>query len=189
MTRAAAILLLLFTVTITCSGATAAAANALPAKAPPSKAATAPQGQKIRTFLDCRGLPRERLRSSVSPKFYKQLTISPLDAWIHVRAPLHDNKAVRPRVLRSEAGGAYDELAVRLAENMQVTGTDRTETRIPVGSIDLHVLIYKIKDAVMAVGFWNVDDPRYSGYRQIGPAKIGFYQNGTWTFLPNPVRR
>ncbi len=54
---------------------------AAPKAIPPAK----PAGN-MRTFLDCPGLPRESLRRGVSAKFYKSLTISPLDAWVVVQA-------------------------------------------------------------------------------------------------------
>jgi hypothetical protein len=180
MTKLLTLLAFLVTTTTTLHAAPPAAA---PAAKP---AAGAP---KIRTFLDCKGLPRERLRNSVSPKFYKQLTISPLDAYIVARAPIHDTTSRRAKIIHSEAGGAYDYVAQGLAEEVKLSGLDRTESRIPLSHIDMHVLIYKIRDAVMAVGFWHVDDPRYAGYRQLGSAAIGFLQNGKWTFMQRPETR
>jgi hypothetical protein len=154
---------------------------AAPAPAPAAK------GGKIRTFLDCPNLPREALRSGVSAKFYKSLTISPLDAWIVVRAPLHGINASLAKVVRSDAGGAYDEVALALANSMQVTGLNTTESRINMSAIEVHMLIYKIADGIMAVGFSHVDDPKYAGYRQYGRATIGFLRNGNWTFMDNKL--
>jgi hypothetical protein len=153
-----------------------------PAPAPAAK------GGKIRTFLDCPNLPRESLRNGVSAKFYKSLTISPLDAWIVVRAPLHGMKSYQAKVVRSDAGGAYDAVALSLANSMQVTGLNTTESRINMSEIEVHMLIYKIADGIMAVGFSHVDDPKYAGYRQYGRATIGFLKNGNWTFMDNKLR-
>ena len=154
-----------------------------------SAPAPAASGGKIRTFLDCPNLPREALKSGVSAKFYKSLTISPLDAWVVVRAPLNGMKSSQAKVARSDAGGAYDDIALSLANSMQVTGLNTTESRINISEIEVHMLIYKIADGIMAVGFSHVDDPQYAGYRQYGRATIGFLKGGKWTFMDNKMPR
>jgi hypothetical protein len=156
---------------------------AAPAPAPTTK------GGKIRTFLDCPGLPRESLKNGVSAKFYKSLQISPLDGWIVVRAPLHGMKSANARVIRSDAGGAFDSIALGMANSMQVTGLNTTESRINLSEIEIHLLIYKIADGIMCVGFSHIDDPKYAGYRQYGRATIGFLKNGQWTFMDNKLQR
>ncbi len=95
----------------------------------------------IRTFLDCPGLPREAQRSGVSAKFYKSLAISPLEAWIVVRAPINGLKAAGARVVRCDAVGAFDDVALALANSMEVSGLNYTESHIHVSSIDVHLLI------------------------------------------------
>ena len=156
--------------------------------AAPPPAPTA-KGGKIRTFLDCPGLPRESLKNGVSAKFYRSLKISPLDGWIVVRAPLHGMKTAHARIIRSDAGGAFDSVALALANSMQVSGLNTTESRINISEIEIHLLIYKIADGIMAVGFSHVDDPKYAGYRQYGRATIGFLKNGQWTFMDNKLPR
>ncbi len=154
-----------------------------------SAPAPAPSGAKIRTFLDCSGLPRESLRSSVSAKFYKSLTISPLEAWIVVRAPLMNSRSDNAKVIRSEADGAFDTMALELAKSMHVSGMNYVESNLHMSQIMVHLLIYKIADGIMAVGFSHVEDSRYAGYRQYGRATIGFLQKGKWTFMDNSMPR
>ena len=164
-------------------------ASDVSAAAPAQSKVQPAQGGKIRTFLDCPGLPREALRRGVSAKFYKSLKVSPLDAWIVVRAPLTQSHSGRARVVRSDAGGAYDSVALALANSIHVTGLNYTESRVQISEIEVHLLIYKIADGIMAVGFSQVDDPKYAGYQQYGRAMIGFLQNGKWTFMDNKLRR
>lgn len=178
-------------ITLLAFAAAATVATAQPNTAaknkPAPQPAAAPQQKNVRTFLDFKGLPRERLRKSVSAKFYKQLTISPVDAYVVARAPIYDRTSTKGKIVRSEGGnGAYDHVALALVQEMSFSGFDRTESRINVSHVDAHVLIYQIRDAVMAVGFWNVDDARYAGYQQVGAAAIGFYQNGSWTWMQPP---
>ncbi|MGI8820068.1 MAG: hypothetical protein ACR2ID_04250 [Chthoniobacterales bacterium] len=154
-----------------------------PAPAPARPAAP------IRTFLNCPDLPHESLRSGVSLKFYNSLKISPLEAWIVVRAPLNESKGHSATVSRSDAGGVYDSFALQLANSMQITGMNYTESNLHISYIDVHLLIYKIADGVMVVGFSHIDDPRYAGYKQFGRATIGFLRHGQWTFMDNKMER
>ncbi len=156
---------------------------AAPAPAPARSAAN------IRTFLNLPDFPRESLRSGVSLKFYNSLKISPLEAWIVVRAPLTESKGHSAKVIHSEAGGVFDEMALKIANAMSVTGMNYTESNLHISQIDVHLLIYKIADGVMVVSFSHVDDARYAGYRQYGRATIGFLRHGQWTFMDNKMER
>ena len=144
----------------------------------------------VRTIKNLPGLPREALRNSVSKKFYRSLEISPVEAWIIARAPLANSSAANAKVIRSDANGVYDELAVKLANDLKVSGLDYTESRIPLSHADVHLLVYKIADGTMVVSFWHIDDARYAGYRQLTSAYIGVVKkDGTWVVIEPPKRR
>ena len=145
----------------------------------------------IRTFKNLPSFPRESLRNGVSTKFYRSLEISPVQAWVVVRAPLVDSRAVGAKVIRSDANGAYDKMAVELANELgRFSGLDYTESRIALSHVDVHLLVYKIADGTMVVAFWHIDDARYAGYRQLTSAYIGVLKNdGKWVVIEPPKRR
>ena len=145
----------------------------------------APAPRTIRTINNLPGLPKQSLRNGVSRKFYKSLEVSPVEAWVVVRATLANSRVMGTKVIRSEAGGAYDSMAVMIAEKMEVSGLDRTESQHRLSELMVHLLVYKIADGIMAVSFSHVELAQYAGYRQYGQATIAFLRNGQWTFLEN----
>ena len=60
------------------------------------------------------------LKRSISPKFYKSLLMSPIEGWIVVRAQLINTRLSGARVIRSELNGAYDQLALKLANDLEI---------------------------------------------------------------------
>jgi hypothetical protein len=115
-------------------------------------AATAAQ----RTLKDIPGA-RESLLRIVSRKFYQSLLISPVEGWIVVRGQLAGTRVFGARVIHSELNGAYDKLAMDLANNLQVLGFPRVELDEPTPSVLLHVLIYQIADGTLALSFAHFD--------------------------------
>lgn len=154
-----------------------------------SAGVAAPTRQPVRTINNLPGLPKESLRNSVSRKFYKSLEVSPVEAWIVVRATLANSRAMGGKVIRSEAGGVYDSMALMIADKMEVSGLDRTESQHRLSELMVHLLIYKIADGIMAVSFSHVELAQYVGYRQYGRATIGFLRNGKWTFLETDKKK
>src|SRR2546430_1666741 len=67
-------------------------------------------------------IPPRVLQRCISPKFYKTLLVSPVDGWIVVRATLTGTRLSGARVVRSELGGAYDSLALKLANEILIVG-------------------------------------------------------------------
>jgi hypothetical protein len=157
------------------------------AKPAPSAAPNAQQ--KIRTFLSYPDLPRQALKNRVSPKFYRSLTVSPVEAYVVARAPVRQAQSSGAQIIRSDAGGMWDEAAKGLANSIRFEGMNTVESRVGFSHVDVHLLVYKIADGLMVVGFTHVDDPKYAGYTQYGRATIGFLQNGKWTFMDNKLRR
>src|SRR3954469_11753677 len=58
---------------------------------------------------------RESLSRMVSPKFYRSLQISPIQGWIVVRGQLAAGRVSGAKVIHTELGGGYDQLALDLA--------------------------------------------------------------------------
>src|SRR3954451_24063310 len=84
---------------------------------------------------------RESLLRIVSPRFYRTLLVSPVEGWIMVRGQLSaGTRMYGARVVHSELGGAYDKLALDLANNLVVIGYPHVELGDPTPSILLHVL-------------------------------------------------
>src|SRR5437868_7624668 len=87
---------------------------------------------------------REALLRIVSPKFYRSLLISPVEGWIVVRGDLMNDHLTGTRIIRSELGGAYDHLALDLANNLQIVDYTRTDMSGAPRTAFVDLLIYKI---------------------------------------------
>ena len=74
------------------------------------------------------------------------------------------------RVIHSELGGAYDKLALDLANNLVVIGYPHVALEDMTPRILLHVLIYQIKDGRLAVSFAHFDTAGGSQMRYYGCA-------------------
>lgn len=136
---------------------------------PPANART------IRTLPD---FPLAHLKTSISPKLYKSLLISPLTAWVVAQAPA--NEGSEPKLVRSDAGGVFDKLALEMAKGWGSVGYNTTESRTQRPSLKVHLLIYKIVDGVMAVNFAHNDQAFYAG-PQHSDIWVGVFKNGKWT--------
>ena len=114
---------------------------------------------------------RESLLRIVSPRFYRTLLISPVEGWIVVRGQLAAGAHLfGARIIHSELGGAYDRLALDLANNLVVIGYPHIELDDPTPTILLHLLIYQIKDGRLAISFAHFDGAGGSQMRYYGCA-------------------
>jgi hypothetical protein len=139
-----------------------------------------------RTLADIPGA-RESLSRMVSPKFYRSLQISPIRGWIVVRGQLASGRVSGANVIHSELEGAYDQLALDLANNLNVIGFARRENLGPTPPILLHVLIYEIADARLAVSFAHLDGPGGSQMRYYGAAWMAVQKpNHLWETIEPP---
>ena len=139
-----------------------------------------------RTLGDIPGA-RESLSRMVSPKFYRSLQVSPIQGWIVVRGQLAAGRVSGANVVHSELGGAYDKLALDLANNLNVIGFARSEHVGPTPPILLHVLIYEIADARLAVSFAHLDGPGGSQMRYYGAAWLAVQKpNHLWETIEPP---
>lgn len=155
----------------------------------PIASIAAPPPTPVRTIKDLRGLPLDALRRKISRPLYRSLEVSPVEAWVVARASIYNAQTASAKIVHSEANGAYDKMALELANGYSVSGTDTTESRLPNDSLTIHLLIFKIKDGEMAICFAHTDDARYLGYQQIGEAWIGVLKNGTWTRVNKQVSK
>ena len=146
---------------------------------------------KARALDDIPGA-RVSLLRIVSPRFYRTLLISPVEGWIVVRGQLAaGTRMYGARVIHSELGGAYDKLALDLANNLVVIGYPHVELGDPTPSILLHVLTYRIKDGRLAISFAHFDTPGGSQMRYYGCAWMAVEKpNHLWeTIEPKILQR
>ena len=114
---------------------------------------------------------KESLLRIVNPRFYRTLLISPVEGWIVVRGQLSAGTHIYgARIIHSELGGAYDKLALDLANNLVVIGYPHVELGDISPTLLLHVLIYNIKDGRLAVSFAHFDTAGGSQMRYYGCA-------------------
>ena len=183
-----AILTACFTLLVTLSS------FAAPAPQAPAKPRTIKVPVNPRTFLHLPGFPVSHLKTSLSPRLYKSLTISPVTAWVVTHAPVV--QGAEPKIVRSDAGGVFDKLAQEFAKGWSSVGYDTTESRTQRPTLSVHLLIYRIADGVLAVNFSHNDQAFYAG-RQYSDVWVGVYKDGKWTRiggtkvqrnLPHPER-
>jgi hypothetical protein len=152
-------------------------AQAAPATSPPAKARTIKIKVNPRTINNIPNFPLSTFKTSLSPKLYKSLSVSDVAAWIVVHIPPYGGE---PKIIHSEAGGVFDKLALSMAKGWGSVGYNTTESRTHQPSLDVHLLIYKIADGIMAVNFSHNDDAFHAG-RQYTDAWVGVLKDGKWT--------
>jgi hypothetical protein len=153
------------------------ATAAAPASSPPAKVRTIKVPVHPRTIQSLPNFPLTTLKTSLSPRLYKSLTVSNLDAWIVAQVPPYGGE---PKITHSEGGGVFDKLALSMAKEWGAVGYNATESRTHQPALKVHLLIYKIADGVMAVNFSNNDEAFYAG-RQYSDVWVGIWKDGKWT--------
>jgi hypothetical protein len=149
--------------------------------------AAAPVSAKSRTLTDLKVIPTKVLQRSISPKFYKSLLISPVQGWIVVRANLAGTRLSGMRVTRSDLGGTYDALALKLASEVRLAGGYTLERPNSPPSVLLHLLIYQIADGTMALSFAHFDEPGGDQMQYYGCARLAVLKSdGKWTEIKGP---
>jgi hypothetical protein len=127
------------------------------------------------------------LQRSINPKFYKSLVISPIEGWVVVRASLINTRLSGARVMRSDLNGAYDPLALQLANDLEIAGFNRTANRLTGGSVLVHLLIYQIADGTMVLSFPTIEDPGGEQMWYWGCARLAVIKkDGTWDEIEGP---
>jgi hypothetical protein len=127
------------------------------------------------------------LQRSISPKFYKSLLLSPIEGWVVVRANIVNTRLGGPRIVHSELDGAFDELALKLANEALITGYYGIERPGIGGYVLLHLLIYRIADGTMVLSFPTFDEPGGNQMQYWGCSRLLVLKDdGIWTEIEGP---
>jgi hypothetical protein len=149
-------------------------------------APTAVQGKRIQ---DLNVISTRVLQRSISRKFYKTLLVSPIDGWIVVRGQWAGTRIGGPRVVRSDLGGIYDELALNFAKEFEITGSvGGIASQLGGGSIILHLLVYHTADGTMLLSFPTFDVPGGEQMYYWGCARLAVIKkdDGRWVEIEGP---
>jgi hypothetical protein len=139
------------------------------------------------TLPELKVIPLRVLQRSISPKFYKSLTISPVDAHIVVRGSLVGTHLSGLRVVKSELGGRWDDLALKRADEVEIAGNYTIESPNFGHPVLLHLLIYNIADGTMALSFAHLDVPGGDQADYFGCARLAVLKaDGKWTYIKGP---
>ena len=139
----------------------------------------------VRTTQNIRGLPIAPLRQMVKPSFFKSLLISPVEAWVTLRGHIVDYRFSGLRVVHSELGGKYDALALEMVKYIELPSgwEQRTGTHVSSRRVRFDVLVYKIKDGKMAIGFPQSDQAEGTVALYNGPALMAIEKDGKWELV------
>ena len=149
--------------------------------------AAAPSAAAGKTIQELNVISTRVLQRSISPRFYKSLLISPIDGWIVVRGQWSGTRIGGPRVVRSELGGVYDQLALNFAKELEITGSVGDISRLG-GSILLHLLVYHTADGTMLLSFPTFDTPGGDQMYYWGCARLAVIKkaDGRWVEIEGP---
>lgn len=149
--------------------------------------AESPRPVKGRTLTELKIVPTRVLQRSISPWFYKSLLVSPLEGWVVVEAQLSGANLYGERVVRSDLGGAYDSLALKMARELKIAGDNQIDSQIRFTRVQLHVLIYEIADGTMALSFASLDRAGADQLDYYGCARLAVLKNnGKWVTIKGP---
>lgn len=139
------------------------------------------------TLPELKVIPLRVLQRSISPKFYKSLTISPVDAHILVRGTLVGTHVSGMRIVKSEAAGRWDELAMKRASEVVLAGDYTIDSPNYGHPVLFHLLIYNIADGTMALSFAHLDVPGGDQDYYFGCARLAVLKaDGKWTDIKGP---
>ena len=142
------------------------------------------QGRRIQ---ELNPVSTRTLQRAISPKFYKSLRVSPIQGWIVVRASLVNTRLGGIRIIHSELDGAYDQLALKLANEQVIAGYYGIDKPGRVASVLLHLLVYQIADGTMVLSFPTFEEPGGDQIRTWGCAKLlVLKRDGKWTEIEGP---
>ena len=140
-----------------------------------------------RTITDLQVIPTRVLQRSISRKFYKTLTVSPVKGWITVRATLSGTKLGGARVIHSELDHKYDALALQRASEVLISANYSTDRPNLGSSVLLHLLIYQIADGTLALSFAHLDEPGGDQADYYGCARLAVLKaDGRWDEIKGP---
>jgi hypothetical protein len=109
----------------------------------------------VRTMENIPGLPIGSFRTDLPAQAYRRLAQEPIKAYLLLRGQIVNNIVTGARVLRSEANGVYDKVAVQIANGM-VLYAFTTGTRLP-STVLVHILIYQLPKGEHAIAIAQDD--------------------------------
>jgi hypothetical protein len=146
----------------------------------------APPPSATRTLTSINVVSTRVLQRSISRKFYKSLLISPIKGWIIVRGNLSGAHLSGTKVIHSELNGAYDALALKLANEVVIAGYYSIDKRT-APAVLLNLLIYQIADGTMALSFPTFDEAGGNQMDYWGCARLAVLKSdGRWTEIKGP---
>ncbi len=150
-------------------------------------AGTASSSSKGRTITELKVIPANVLQRSISAKFYQSLLKSPVEGWIAVRGQVSKTKLTGMRITKSDLGGAYDAVALKLASEVRLSGNFTTDRPNIPPAVMVHLLIYQIADGTMALSFAHFDEPGGDQMAYYGCAKLMVKKtNDKWVEIEGP---
>jgi hypothetical protein len=149
----------------------------------------AQQPASIRTIKNLPAFPLQSLRAGVGRTLYRSLAVSPIAAWLVARTALAGGRSGNAKIIHSEGNGVYDKMLLEMANGYSVSGQNTTDTRLANDTLNVHLLVYEVKNGKMAVCFSHSDDARYVGYKQSGIAWVGVQQGGKWVTISGKDER
>jgi hypothetical protein len=142
---------------------------------------------KGRTIAELKVIPAKVLERSVSRKFYQSLLKSPVEGWITIRAQVSGAKLSGMRLTKSDLGGAYDPMALKLANEVRLSGNFNTDRPNIPPPVLFHLLIYQIADGTMSLSFAHFDEPGGDQMAYYGCARLMVKKGeGKWVEIEGP---
>jgi hypothetical protein len=150
--------------------------------------AAPPESVKGRRIQEVNLIPQRVLKRSISPKFYKTLMISPIDGWVVVRGKLSGTRVFGEKIVRSDLGGKFDEVALQVVRDIKIMGDYKLDSQIKTSSVLLHLLIYEIADGTMVLYSATLADAGGDQEDYFGSAKLAVLKkDGSWTEIKGPA--
>ncbi|MEN3368649.1 MAG: hypothetical protein V7609_792 [Verrucomicrobiota bacterium] len=142
---------------------------------------------KGRRITELNVVPTRVLQRSISPKFYKSLLVSPLQGWIAVRGNLTGTRLVGAQVVRSDLNGAWDAYAIKMANEIVISGYYSIERPNLGAPLLFHLFIYQIADGTMALSFAHFEEPGGDQMQYWGCARLAVLKkDGKRTEIEGP---
>lgn len=152
-----------------------------------SAQAAAPSAVRGKRIQDLNVISTRVLQRSISPKFYRTLRVSPIEGWIIVRANWVGTGLGGPRIVRSDLGGVYDQLALKFASDQMITGSPNQVSQMDGGPVLLHLLVYHTADGTMLLSFPTFDMPSGDQMNYWGCARLAVIKkDGRWVEIEGP---
>lgn len=137
------------------------------------------RGKTIKDLSDT--VPLGILQRSAGAKFYRSLLVSPLDDWSVVRARTAGGRLSGARVIRPAANPVYDSLALKFASDLTLAAHDAAGSARQTESAQMHLLIYRIADGLMAVSFAYAESSARREMKHFGTVRISVKaKEGRW---------